>query len=74
MGENLSISICRYFQKPGSSFSLTEIKDWAKRPLTGNDVFLVGKAFYNFGGWLEDIIQSANEALKEGWKFKMPWL
>ncbi|XP_067016631.1 L-amino-acid oxidase-like [Acropora muricata] len=61
-----------YLQKAGTNFSLKEIRDWAKRPLPGSDVFLVGKAFYNFGGWLEDTIKSTNETLVEGWKTELP--
>ncbi|XP_068726043.1 uncharacterized protein [Montipora capricornis] len=63
-----------YFQKPGEEFTLAKIRGWAKRPLRGNDVFLVGKAFYNFGGWLEDTVKSAGETLMEGWKAKFDWL
>jgi len=60
-----------YLQKAGTNFSLEEIRDWAKRPLPGSDVFLVGKAFYNFGGWLGDTIKSTNETLVEGWKTEL---
>ncbi|XP_044166868.1 uncharacterized protein LOC114947034 isoform X3 [Acropora millepora] len=60
-----------YLQKAGTNFSLKEIRDWAKRPLPGSDVFLVGKAFYNFGGWVEDTIKSTNETLVEGWKTEL---
>jgi len=63
-----------YLQKAGTNFTLEEIRDWAKRPLPGSDVFLVGKAFYNFGGWLEDTIRSTNEALVEGWKTELKLL
>ncbi|XP_068677087.1 uncharacterized protein [Montipora foliosa] len=63
-----------YFQKPGAEFTRAEIRGWAKRPLRGNEVFLVGKAFYNFGGWLEDTILSAEETLKEGWNTSFVWL
>ncbi|XP_068733500.1 uncharacterized protein [Montipora capricornis] len=63
-----------YFQMPDEEFTRAEIRGWAKRPLRGNDVFLVGKAFYNFGGWLEDTILSADETLKEGWKTNFDWL
>ncbi|XP_068677090.1 uncharacterized protein [Montipora foliosa] len=63
-----------YFQKPGEEFTRAKIRGWAKRPLRGNDVFLVGKAFYNFGGWLEDTIKSAGETLMEGWQETFDWL
>lgn len=68
-----SMSHCRYLQKPGAKFALGDIRLWAKRPLAGSDVFLVGKAFYNFGGWLQDTILSAQEALQGGWNVKFPW-
>ncbi|KAL9951517.1 hypothetical protein ACROYT_G044192 [Oculina patagonica] len=56
-----------FLQKPGAKFSLSAIQQWAKRPLTGQDVFLVDRAYYSFGGWLDDTIQSSLDALKEGW-------
>ena len=59
---------------PDEEFTRAEIRGWAKRPLRGNDVFLVGKAFYNFGGWLEYTILSADETLKERWKTNFDWL
>ncbi|XP_022782194.1 uncharacterized protein LOC111323160, partial [Stylophora pistillata] len=46
-----------YFQKPGTNFDLTTIRQWAKRPLIGQDVFLVDRAFNNFGGWLQDTLR-----------------
>lgn len=63
-----------YFQKAGANLSLSQIRNWAKRPLSGSDVFLADKAYYNFGGWLEDTILSANEVYKEGWSTKFSWL
>ncbi|KAJ7372521.1 hypothetical protein OS493_019030 [Desmophyllum pertusum] len=62
-----------YLQKPGADFNLTAIRQWAKRPLTGQDVFLVNRAFYNFGGYLDDDILSTKEALDEGWKLPLPF-
>ncbi|KAL9951507.1 hypothetical protein ACROYT_G044177 [Oculina patagonica] len=56
-----------FLQKPGANFSLSSIKKWANRPLTGQDVFLVDRAYYSFGGRLDDTIQSSLDALKEGW-------
>lgn len=67
-------SVFRYLQKPGAKFSLTQIQNWAKRPLPGNDVHLVNKAFYNFGGWLKDTIYSTNKALNSGWGINLPFL
>ena len=63
----------RFFQKPGANFSSTTIQQWARRPLAGQDVFLVNRAYYNFGGYLEYTIRSALEALKEGWNSELPF-
>lgn len=60
-------SLFRYLQRPGAKFSLAQIQNWAKRPLPGNDLHLVNKAFYNFGGWLNDTISSTRKALNSGW-------
>ncbi|XP_020604005.1 uncharacterized protein LOC110042957 [Orbicella faveolata] len=56
-----------FLQKPGANFPLSTVQRWAMRPLTGQDVFLVDRAFYSFGGWLDDTIKSSLDALKEGW-------
>jgi len=37
------------------------------RPLTGQDVFLVDRAYFSFGGWLDNTIQASLDALNEGW-------
>ena len=66
--------LSRYFQRAGANFSLPQVRNWAKSPLPGFDVFLADKAYYNFGGWLEDTLKSANEAYKEGWNATFPWL
>jgi len=34
-------------------------------------VFLVGRAFYQFGGWLQDDIKSTAKALKQGWNLPL---
>ena len=60
-------------QKPGANFPLPDIRQWAKRPLTGQDVFLVDKAYYNFGGYLQDTILSTNATLGEGWNVPLPF-
>lgn len=62
-----------YFQKPGAHFNFTTIGQWAKRPLTGQDVFLVDRAFNNFGGWLQDTLRSVNDALVAGWNVTLPF-
>lgn len=61
-----------YFQKPGANFNTTTIRQWARRPLTGHDVFLVNRAYYDFGGYLEYTIRSALEAVQEGWNSELP--
>ena len=41
---------------------------WAKRPFPGEDVFIVGEAYSVLTGWNEGALQSAYNALKEGWE------
>ena len=57
----------RHFQKPGFNFTLTEVSDWAKRPLSGQEIFIIGDAYNPYRGWTEGAIFSANNALLEGW-------
>ena len=61
----------RFLQKPGANFNSTAIRQWARRPLTGQDVFLVNRAYYDFGGYLEYTIRSAFEAVQEGWNSEL---
>jgi len=56
-----------HFQKPGFNFTLTEVSDWAKRPLPGQEIFIIGDAYNPYRGWTEGAIFSANNALLEGW-------
>ena len=65
------IQRCRFFQKPGANFNSTTIRQWARRPLNGQDVFLVNRAYYDFGGYLEYTIRSAFEAVQEGWNSEL---
>ena len=65
------IQRCRFFQKPGANFNSTTIRQWARRPLNGQDVFLVNRAYYDFGGYLEYTIRSAFEAMQEGWNSQL---
>ena len=65
------IQWCRFFQKPGANFNSTTIRQWARRPLNGQDVFLVNRAYYDFGGYLEYTIRSAFEAVQEGWNSEL---
>jgi len=41
---------------------------WAKRPFPGEDVFIVGEAYAGIVEWNEGALQSAYNALKEGWE------
>ena len=45
---------------------------WAKRPLPGKDVFIVGEAYSVLTERNEGALQSAYNALKEGWKITQP--
>ena len=45
---------------------------WAKRPFPAEDVFLVGEAYSVLPGWNEGALQSAYNALEEGWGISQP--
>ena len=64
MFENL---LYRHFQRAGSHLSSFELSDWAKRPFTGQDLFIVGEAYQPLRGWIEGALQSAQNTLREGW-------
>lgn len=57
----------RHFQKSGTTFTIQDIVEWAKRPLPGKDIFLVGEAFGPERAWCQGAIVSAQHALREGW-------
>ena len=61
------IFFCRHFQRAGSHLSSFELGDWAKRPFAGQDLFIVGEAYQPLRGWIEGALQSAHNALHEGW-------
>ncbi|RMX55921.1 hypothetical protein pdam_00015637 [Pocillopora damicornis] len=63
--------VLRKQEKPGANFNSTTIRQWARRPLNGQDVFLVNRAYYDFGGYLEYTIRSAFEAMQEGWNSQL---
>ena len=45
---------------------------WAQRPFPGEKVFIVGEAYSVSFGWNEGALQSAYNALKEGWEITQP--
>ena len=54
----------------GANFTLKDIYNWAKRPLPGEEIYLVGEAYGLLRGWSEGAVQTAVNALKEGWSLK----
>jgi len=49
-----------------------DLMKWAKRPFPGEEVFIVGEAYSVLTGWNEGALQSAYNALKEGWEITQP--
>lgn len=62
-----------HFQKPGFNYTLADVSNWAKRPLPGRDIFVIGDAYSFLRGWTEGAILSANNALFEGWGIPEGW-
>ena len=58
-------------QRAGTHISVSEVIDWAKRPFPQHDVFIVGEAYNLIRGWVEGALQSAQNALEEGWNMKI---
>ncbi|XP_020627217.1 uncharacterized protein LOC110064503 [Orbicella faveolata] len=58
--------------KAGSNVSRYDLMKWAKRPFPGEEVFIVGEAYSVLTGWNEGALQSAYNALKEGWEITQP--
>ncbi|KAL9969976.1 hypothetical protein ACROYT_G022271 [Oculina patagonica] len=54
-------------QRAGTHISSFKVVDWAKRPFPGQDLFIVGEAYHPLRGWIEGALQSAQNALLEGW-------
>ena len=54
-------------QRAGSHLSPFKVSEWAKRPFAELDLFMVGEAYHPMRGWIEGALQSAQEALREGW-------
>ena len=59
--------LCRHFQRAGTHLSSFKVSDWAKRPFTGQDLFIVGEAYQPLRGWIEGALLSAQNTLREGW-------
>jgi len=45
---------------------------WAKRPFPGEEVYIVGEAYSTIVEWNEGALESAYNALKEGWEIMQP--
>lgn len=58
-------------QRAGTHISVSEVTDWAKRPFPQQEVFIVGEAYNLIRGWVEGALQSAKNALEEGWNMKI---
>jgi len=61
-----------HLTKAGSNVSRYDLMKWAKRPFPGEKVFLVGEAYSGIVGWNEGALESAYNALKEGWEITQP--
>ena len=68
----LLILFNRHLTKAGSNVSRYDKMKWAKRPFPGEDVFLVGEAYSVLNGWNEGALESAYDALNEGWDITQP--
>ena len=55
-------------QGAGTHLPRIKVSDWAKRPFPKQDLFIVGEAYSLMRGWCEGALQSAENALQEGWK------
>ena len=64
--------ISRYLQKPGSRVSMKQVTQWAKRPISGEEIYVIGSAYHPYRGYSEGAIMSANNALNDGWKIPIP--
>lgn len=58
--------------KAGSNVSRHDVKNWAKRPFPGEEIYLVGEAYSLEDGWNEGALSSAYSALEEGWGISNP--
>lgn len=61
----------QHMQRAGTHISVSEVIDWAKRPFPQQEVFIVGEAYNLIRGWVEGALQSAKNALEEGWNMKI---
>ena len=51
---------------------MNQVAHWAKRPLAGQQIYVVGSAYHPYRGYAEGAVISANNALKEGWQIPLP--
>ncbi|PFX21355.1 hypothetical protein AWC38_SpisGene14163 [Stylophora pistillata] len=56
-----------HHQRAGTHVTSFEVFDWAKRPFSGQELFLVGEAYHPLRGWIEGARRTARNALREGW-------
>lgn len=52
--------------------SMKQVTDWAKRPFSGEPIYIVSSAYHPYRGYAEGAIMSANNALNEGWQIPIP--
>ena len=57
--------ISRYLQKAGSHVSMKQVTQWAKRPIAGEEIYVIGSAYHPYRGYSEGAIMSANSALND---------
>jgi len=57
----------RHFQKPDTPYTMKDIANWAKKPFTDENLFVVGESYHPMRGWCEGAIVSCRNALKVGW-------
>ena len=51
---------------------MKQVTSWAKKPFTGERIYVVGSAYHPYRGYAEGAIMSANNALNEGWQIPIP--
>lgn len=56
----------RHQQGQGTHLPAIKVSEWAKRPFEKQDLFIVGEAYQPLI-WIEGALQSAQNALHEGW-------
>ena len=51
---------------------MKQVTQWAKRPIAGEEIYVIGSAYHPYRGYSEGAIMSANNALNDGWKIPIP--